>query len=100
MLISPFLLLDLFVVTVMFAIGLRVSRSDLMSALRNRRLLLRSLLANCVVVPVLGFLLVGGASHGYRPETGIAAAGGNPGDACGAAIYSQSQRSAWPLRQA
>lgn len=57
MLVSPFLLLDIFVVTVMFAIGLRVSRSDLMSALRNRRLLLRALLANCVIVPALGFLL-------------------------------------------
>ena len=57
MLVSPFLLLDIFVVTVMLAIGLRVSRSDLMSALRNRRLLLRALLANCVIVPALGFLL-------------------------------------------
>ncbi len=57
MLVSPFLLLDMFVVTVMLAIGLRVSRSDLISALRNRRLLLRALLANCVIVPALGFLL-------------------------------------------
>ncbi len=57
MLISPFLLLDLFVVAVMFAIGLRVSSGDLFSTLRNRRLLLRSLLANCVIVPALGFLL-------------------------------------------
>src|SRR5580704_5040943 len=42
----------------MLAIGLKVSRGDLMSALRNRRLLLRALLANCLIVPALGFLLV------------------------------------------
>ena len=56
--IPPLLLLDLFVVAVMFAIGLRVSRGDLVSTLRNRRLVLRSLLANCLIVPALGFLLV------------------------------------------
>lgn len=57
MLIPPLLLLDLFVVAVMFSIGLRVSRGDLVSLLHNRRLVLRSLLANCVIVPALGFLL-------------------------------------------
>lgn len=56
-LIPPRFLLDAFVVLVMASIGLRVRRGELFSILRNRKLLGRSLLANCVVVPVLGYLL-------------------------------------------
>lgn len=58
MLIPPLLLLDLFVIAVMFSIGLRVTRSDLFSTLRNRRMVGRSLLANCLIVPAFGFLVV------------------------------------------
>ncbi len=58
MLIRPLLLLNLFVVLVMLSIGLRVSSGQLFEVLRNRTLFVRALLANCVLIPVLGFLLV------------------------------------------
>ena len=58
MLISPSLLLNLFVVVVMFSIGLRVSGGELLDVLHNRALFVRALLANCVVIPAIGFLLV------------------------------------------
>ena len=58
MLIPPLLLLNLFVVVVMFSIGLRVSGGELLDILRNRALFVRTLLANCVLIPAMGFLLV------------------------------------------
>ena len=57
MLIPPRFLLDAFVVLVMVSIGLRVRRAELFSLLRNRRLLARSLVANCVIVPMIGFFI-------------------------------------------
>jgi bile acid:Na+ symporter, BASS family len=57
-LIPPLLLLNLFVVIVMFSIGLRVSGGELLDVLRKRALFVRILLANCVLIPALGFLLV------------------------------------------
>jgi ACR3 family arsenite efflux pump ArsB len=57
-LISPSLLLNLFVVVVMFSVGLRVSGGELLDVLHNRALFVRALLANCVVIPAIGFLLV------------------------------------------
>jgi len=56
-LIPPRFLLDAFVVLVMVSIGLRVQRAELFTLLRNRGLLARSLIANCVAVPIIGFLL-------------------------------------------
>jgi predicted Na+-dependent transporter len=58
MLIPPVLLLNLFVVVVMFSIGLRVSGGELLDILRKRALFVRTLLANCVLIPAIGFLLV------------------------------------------
>ena len=58
MLIKPLPLLNFFVATVMFSIGLRVQQGELLEVLRNRAMLVRSLLANCVIVPALGVLLV------------------------------------------
>ena len=58
MLIRPLPLLNFFVVLVMLSIGLRVSGGELLEVLRNRALFVRTLLANCVVIPALGFLLV------------------------------------------
>ena len=58
MLIPPLLLLNLFVVVVMFSIGLRVSGGELLDILRKRALFVRTLLANCVLIPAIGFLLV------------------------------------------
>lgn len=58
MLIPPLPLLNFFVVMVMFSIGLRVSGGELIEVVRNRRLLTRALLANCLLIPAIGFLLV------------------------------------------
>jgi predicted Na+-dependent transporter len=57
-LIPPLLLLNLFVVIVMFSIGLRVNGGELLDILRKRALFVRALLANCVLIPAIGFLLV------------------------------------------
>jgi len=58
MLIRPLLLLDFFVAVVMFSIGLRVSGGELLEVWHNRGLFTRMLLANCILIPALGFLLV------------------------------------------
>ncbi len=58
MLIPPLPLLNFFVAVVMFSIGLRVSGGELIGILRDRALFTRTLLANCVLIPALGFLLV------------------------------------------
>jgi BASS family bile acid:Na+ symporter len=57
-LLPPLLLLDFFVVLVMFSIGLRVTGGELVDVLRNRALFAKTLLANCVLVPGIGLLLV------------------------------------------
>ena len=48
----------IFLITTMAAIGLKVTTSELVSALHNRSLMVRSLIANVVIVPLLGILLV------------------------------------------
>jgi predicted Na+-dependent transporter len=58
MLIPPLLVLNLFIVIVMFSIGLRVSSGELLDILRKRALFVRTLLANCALIPAIGFLLV------------------------------------------
>ena len=58
MLIRPLPLLNFFVAVVMLSIGLRVSGGELLDILRNRAVLVRTLLANCVLIPAMGFLLV------------------------------------------
>ena len=58
MLIKPLPLLNFFVVVVMFSIGLRTSGRELLHVVRDRALLVRTLLANCIVIPAIGFLLV------------------------------------------
>jgi BASS family bile acid:Na+ symporter len=57
LLIKPVLLLNSFVAAVMFSIGLRTSGGELLSVLRDRALLARTLLANCILVPAIAFLL-------------------------------------------
>jgi len=54
----PLLLLNFFVAIVMFSIGLRVSTGDLYNILRARGLLIRTLVANCIVIPAIGLLLI------------------------------------------
>ena len=58
MLVRPLPLLNFFVFLVMLSIGLRVSGGELLEVLRNRALFTRTLLANCVLIPGIGFLLV------------------------------------------
>ena len=58
MLIRPLPLLNFFVAIVMFSIGLRVSGGELFNILRARALLIRTLIANCILIPAIGFLLV------------------------------------------
>ena len=58
MLIRPLVLLNFFVAIVMFSIGLRVSAGDLYGILRARGLLIRTLVANCILIPAIGFLLI------------------------------------------
>ena len=58
MIIRPLLLLNFFVVMVMLSIGLRTSGGELLGILNDRRLLVRTLLANCILIPAVGFLLV------------------------------------------
>jgi BASS family bile acid:Na+ symporter len=58
MFVRPLPLLDFFVVLVTLSIGLRVSGGELLEVLRNRSLFTRTLLANCILIPGLGFLLV------------------------------------------
>jgi BASS family bile acid:Na+ symporter len=56
--IRPLPLLNFFVAVVMLSIGLRTSGGELLDILRDRRLLLRTLLVNCTLIPAVGFLLV------------------------------------------
>jgi len=56
--IRPLPLLDFFVAVVMFSIGLRVSGGELLDVWHKRGLFARMLLANCILIPALGFLLV------------------------------------------
>ena len=58
MLIPPLPLLNFFVAVVTFSIGLRVSGGELLDVVRNRALFMRTLVANCLVIPAIGFLLV------------------------------------------
>src|SRR6516225_11260755 len=58
MLVRPLLVLNFFVFLVMLSIGLRVSGGQLLEVVRNRALFTRTLLANCVLIPGIGFLLV------------------------------------------
>jgi BASS family bile acid:Na+ symporter len=58
LLIQPLPLLNFFVVVVMFSIGLRTSGGELVNIVRDRTLLARTLVANCVLIPAIGFLLV------------------------------------------
>jgi BASS family bile acid:Na+ symporter len=57
-LIKPIYLFDVFVVLVMFSIGLRVSGSELVDVVRGRSILIRTLVANCILIPAIGLLLV------------------------------------------
>lgn len=69
MLIRPLPLLNFFVAVVMFSIGLRADSRELLNVLRDRALLTRALLTNCVLIPAIGFVLV--QIFPLTPETRI-----------------------------
>lgn len=56
--ISAIALTYLFFVSTMFSIGLAVSADQFLAALRDYRLMARVILANIVLVPILGILLI------------------------------------------
>jgi len=58
MLVRPLPLLNFFVVMVMLSIGLRVSGGQLLVVQRNRALFIRTILANCFLIPCIGVLLM------------------------------------------
>jgi len=58
LLIKPLPLLNFFVAVVMFSIGLRTSGGELLNILGDRALFARTLLANCILIPAIGFLLI------------------------------------------
>jgi BASS family bile acid:Na+ symporter len=53
----PRILMLLFLITAMLSVGLQTTAGDLRSLLRSKGLLLRSLLANFVAVPIVGIVL-------------------------------------------
>jgi BASS family bile acid:Na+ symporter len=69
--IPPIALLNLFVVTVLLSIGLRVTATELLRIIQDRSLMLRSLLANCILVPAFGLLLVKVVPMSAETQIGI-----------------------------
>jgi BASS family bile acid:Na+ symporter len=69
MLVRPVPLLDCFVVLVMFSIGLRVRGGELLDVLRNRALFIKTLVANCILIPGIGFLLV--KTFPFTPDASV-----------------------------
>ena len=77
--IRPLSLLNFFVAVVMFSIGLRTSSGELLKIVRDRRLLGRTLLANCILIPAIGLLLVFAFSLNPDATTGILLLAAIPG---------------------
>jgi len=67
LLIRPLPLLNLAVA--MFSIGLSTSSGELLGILRARALLARTLVANCILIPAIGFLLV--RAFPLKPDAAI-----------------------------
>jgi bile acid:Na+ symporter, BASS family len=68
-----------FLVTTMLSIGMKVAPADLLSALGNRRLMIRSLAANFLVVPALGLALVSLVPMSSDVATGLLLMAAMPG---------------------
>jgi BASS family bile acid:Na+ symporter len=66
----PRILTLLFLVTAMLSVGLQTTAGDLRSLLKAKGLLLRSLLANFVAVPIVGIVLV--RTLPFKPEAAAA----------------------------
>lgn len=68
-----------FVLSTMFSMGLELSVGQLLGALRDRRLLSRSLVVNVVAVPAVAYLLVRAAPVGQAYATGFLLLAVSPG---------------------
>jgi predicted Na+-dependent transporter len=66
----PRILTLLFLMTAMLSVGLQTTAGDLRSLLKSKGLLLRSLLANFVAVPIVGIVLV--RTLPFKPEAAAA----------------------------
>jgi BASS family bile acid:Na+ symporter len=66
----PRILTLLFLITAMLSVGLQTTAGDLRSLLKSKGLLLRSLLANFVAVPIVGIVLV--RTLPFKPEAAAA----------------------------
>jgi len=69
----------IFLITTMAAIGLKVTTGELVSALRERSLMVRSLVVNMIIVPLLGLLLVKIVPMSQDAEVGILLLAAAPG---------------------
>jgi BASS family bile acid:Na+ symporter len=70
MALLPRILTLLFLITAMLSVGLQTTAGDLRSLLKSKGLLLRSLLANFVAVPIVGIVLV--RTLPFKPEAAAA----------------------------
>jgi len=89
--IRPLPLLDFFVAIVMFSIGLRVCGGELLDVWQKRGLFARMLLANCILIPAMGFFLVHEFPLNPEARIGILLLAAIPGNTDRAAVYSASQ---------
>jgi BASS family bile acid:Na+ symporter len=96
LLIRPLPLLDLFVAVVMFSIGLSTSSGELLGILRARALLARPLVADCILISAIGFLLV--RAFPLKPDAaiGIMLLAAIPGAPIARAILRERRKPGWP----
>jgi len=69
----------IFLISIMAAIGLKVTTGELVSALRDRSLMIRSLVVNMIIVPLLGLLLVKIVPMSQDAKVGILLLAAAPG---------------------
>lgn len=69
----------IFLVTTMAAIGLKVTTGELVSALHDRSLMVRSLIVNIVIVPLLGLLLIKIVPMSQDAKVGLLLLAASPG---------------------
>ena len=69
----------IFLITTMAAIGLKVTMGEIATALGNRSLMIRSLVVNLIIVPVIGLLLVEIVPMSHDAAVGILLLAAAPG---------------------
>lgn len=89
----------LFLVSVMLSMGLEVTVPQLMATLLDRRLLLKALIANFVLVPMLGFLIVRISHLPLNVEEGLLLLSAAPG-ALFAVNFTRQMKDSIPLAAA